>query len=188
MTKQKAPNRERIVEAANRLFYEKGYNQTSFSDIANAIDISKGNMTYHFRSKDELLHAVLVHRIGEIEAEIQEWKEACPDPVDRLKRFVKMLLNEADNLVRYGCPMGSLNVELGKDQRNLQKESRQMFDLFRQWLDEAFRQMGHEDHHQKSNHLLSMAQGAALMAYVYSDKELLDDECRYMIEWIDEMR
>jgi AcrR family transcriptional regulator len=188
MTKQKAHNRERIIEIANRLFYEKGYNQTSFADVANEIDISKGNMTYHFRSKNELLNAVIDHRMDEIKENLQQWNKEYPEPVNRLKRFVKILLNESDNLVRYGCPMGSLNVELGKSQRDLQEKSKQMFELFKQWLDEAFKQIGCNEYNKKSNHLLSMAQGAALMAYVYSDRELLEAECEHMVEWIESMK
>ncbi len=187
MNKSKPSNRKRIVELANRLFYEQGYNQTSFSDIAERLHISKGNMTYHFHSKDELLHAVIEYRMEQIRETLRDWKEQYPEPLDRLKRFVTMLLNEADDLVDCGCPMGSLNAELGKTQRNIQKESRQMFDLFRQWLDEAFAQLGYKDFGKKSMHLLSMAQGAALMSYVYADPEIIDVECQYIIEWLDSM-
>ncbi|MFC1772901.1 helix-turn-helix domain-containing protein [Pseudomonadota bacterium] len=38
--------RERIVGAANRLFYERGFNRTAFSDIADAADIPRGNFYY----------------------------------------------------------------------------------------------------------------------------------------------
>lgn len=185
MVKQKKYNRERVVEAANRLFYEKGYNQTSFADVANELKISKGNITYHFRAKNELLYAVIDYRIHHIKANLSQWSKKYPDPSARLKRFVKMLLIEADTLVRYGCPMGSLNVELGKGQQELQEKSRQMFDLFKQWLNESFKQKGCSDNYNKSNHLLSMAQGAVLMAHTYSDQTLLEKECEYMIDWID---
>ena len=96
-----------------------------------------------------------------------------------------MLLNEEADLVRYGCPLGSLNMELGKDQRDLQKRSRDMFDLFQQWLEKAFKQMRRKDSKSLSTHLLTMAQGAALMTYVYSDGELLKAECNKMNEWIE---
>ena len=36
-------NRQRIVEAADRLFYVRGYNQTSFSDISDATGLPRGN-------------------------------------------------------------------------------------------------------------------------------------------------
>ncbi|HSX63230.1 MAG TPA: helix-turn-helix domain-containing protein, partial [Pseudoxanthomonas sp.] len=49
--------RDHIVEAADQLFYQQGYERTSFSDIAEAVQISRGNFYYHFKSKDEILDA-----------------------------------------------------------------------------------------------------------------------------------
>ena len=46
--------RDQIVEAADRLFYRQGYEHTSFADIADAVQISRGNFYYHFKSKDEI--------------------------------------------------------------------------------------------------------------------------------------
>jgi AcrR family transcriptional regulator len=37
------PTREYIIEAADQLFYQRGYEHTSFSDIADAVQISRGN-------------------------------------------------------------------------------------------------------------------------------------------------
>ena len=47
------PTRDQIVQAADRLFYRQGYEHTSFSDIADAVQISRGNFYYHFKTKDE---------------------------------------------------------------------------------------------------------------------------------------
>lgn len=47
--------RERILEACRRLFNEKGYATTSLADIAASVGISKGNLTYHFPTKYELV-------------------------------------------------------------------------------------------------------------------------------------
>ena len=183
--KRNKDNKEKIIDTANIMFYKNGYNQTSISDVANMIGISKGNMTYHFHSKNDLLYAVIDKRIIQIEKNLQEWDKKYLEPNDRLKRFVRMLLKESDSLIQFGCPVGSLNVELGKNQRKLQESSLQMLELFRNWLVNTFKKMNHSDCYRKSNHLLSMAQGAALMAYVYSDKDLLESECKYMFEWID---
>ena len=185
MAEQKQQSRERIVEAANRLFYIKGYNQTSFAHVADEVGISKGNLHYHFRSKDDLLDAIIAFRISIIKVNLAKWDQEYPDGKDKLRRFVQMLLNEEADLVRYGCPLGSLNMELGKDQRDLQKRSRDMFDLFQQWLEKALKQMGHKDSKSLSMRLLTMAQGAALMTYIYSDGELLKAECKKMSEWIE---
>jgi len=185
MTEHKQDSRGRIVEAANRLFYIKGYNQASFADVADEVGISKGNLHYHFRSKDDLLDAVIVLRTKVIEQNLARWDEQYSNPKDKLKRFVQMLLMEEDGIARYGCPLGSLNMELGKSQRELRDRSREMFDLFQRWLEKAFKQMGYKNSLSLSNHLLSMAQGAALMTFVYADGQLLKDECDRIHEWIE---
>jgi len=47
--------RERILEAARRLFNEKGYAATTVAEIAASIGISQGNLTYHFPTKRDLV-------------------------------------------------------------------------------------------------------------------------------------
>ena len=93
MAEHKQPNRERIVAAANRLFYEKGYNPTSFADVADELGISKGNLHYHFRSKNDLLDAVIALRIEFIKDLLVRWEEEYPDGRDRLKRYARIMLN-----------------------------------------------------------------------------------------------
>jgi len=45
---------DKILEASRRLFNEKGYAATSLSEIAAAVGISQGNLTYHFPAKSDL--------------------------------------------------------------------------------------------------------------------------------------
>ena len=182
-----ASSRERILECANRLFYTKGYNQTSFADIAQSVGITKGNLHYHYSSKEQLLEAVINYRLDMINRQFLQWNQQYPEAKAKLHRFVQMLLNEKSDLVRYGCPMGSLNVELGKHQRELQQKSRKMFDLFQHWLEQTFRQMGKQNCKSLSRHLLAMAQGAVLMAYVYDNQALLNSECKNIRQWIDSL-
>lgn len=185
MTRKGQISRDRIIEAANRLIYIKGFNQTSFADVANEVGITKGNLHYHFKSKDEVLDAIVEHRLQGIHQQLSDWDTAYPEVRDRLNRFVQMLVNEEQDLIRYGCPMGTLNVELGKNQLAQRDRSREMFDMFRVWLDKAFKQAGRKDHQQLSQHLLAMAQGAVLMGYVYNDPEFLKNEIKLIKEWLD---
>ncbi|MDH5445682.1 MAG: TetR/AcrR family transcriptional regulator [Gammaproteobacteria bacterium] len=187
MTRKGQISRERIIEAANRLIYIKGFNQTSFADVANEIGITKGNLHYHFKSKDEVLDAIVEYRLQGIRMLLSDWDNEFPDAKDRLHRFVQMLVNEEQELIRYGCPMGSLNVELGKTQLTQRDRSREMFDMFTNWLDNTFKQLGNKDHRKLSQHLLAMAQGAVLMSYVYSDADLLRNEITLIRKWIDDV-
>lgn len=187
MTQKGKISQERIVEAANNLFYTKGYNLTSFADIAAAVGITKGNLHYHFKSKDELLSAVIDHRLESIGDNLAQWEKEFPEPRARLKRFVQMILNEQNNIVRYGCPIGSLNVELGKCQLPQKDKSRQMFDIFINWLEQNFRELGYKNSNALSKHLITMAQGIAVMSYAYTDARLLENECQFIEEWIDSL-
>jgi AcrR family transcriptional regulator len=187
MTQRGKISRDRIIEAANRLIYTKGYNQTSFADVAEAVGITKGNLHYHFRSKEELLDAVIAYRIDVIMNTLEQWDEQIHDTKGKLKRFVQILRNDASDIMRYGCPMGSLNVELGKCQLTLQSRTREMFDLFQAWLEKTIKQLNRKDSKSLSLHLLAMAQGAALISYVYSDDKILKNECMRIESWIDSL-
>lgn len=60
-----------LLDAAARLFAERGYSATSMRDIAQAVEMLPGSLYYRFASKEELLVAVYeagVHALGEIAA------------------------------------------------------------------------------------------------------------------------
>lgn len=48
-----------ILDTARRLFTEKGFHDTSMRDIAAALNISVGNLTYHFKKKEDLIEAII---------------------------------------------------------------------------------------------------------------------------------
>lgn len=61
MARNKYPEitEERILEAAERLFLEKGFEQTTIQDIVDALgDLTKGAVYHHFKSKEEIMDAV----------------------------------------------------------------------------------------------------------------------------------
>lgn len=56
--------KKEILDAANELFITKGYDATSVTDIKKKVGVTKGNLYYHFTSKEEILDA-LIDRIGD---------------------------------------------------------------------------------------------------------------------------
>lgn len=176
--------RQQIVEAANRLFYHRGYNQTSFTDIAETAGVPRGNFYYYFKSKDDILGAVIDARAERIRAMLAEWDAADRDPRRRLKRFAEMIRNSEKDLMRYGCPMGSLNIELGKAQPALKAKAKKMFDLFRDWLTAQFAALGHEDASGEALRLLGRAQGMAVLAQVYGDRDYLRSQIAELEAWM----
>jgi AcrR family transcriptional regulator len=59
MARSSEATRQRILVAAYRLFYKSGFSRVSVDEIAELAGITKRSLYYHFKSKDELLTAVL---------------------------------------------------------------------------------------------------------------------------------
>jgi AcrR family transcriptional regulator len=179
-------NRNRIIEAANTLFYHRGYNQTSFHEIADATGIPKGNFYYYFRSKDELLKAVIDERVARIERMLAEWDGQSADPRARLARFVQMLVGNCDELVRYGCPLGSLNAELGKTQPALKIQAQKLFDVLLAWIARQLEALGFKEARARALALTltARAQGITLMSNVYENDDFLREEAAGLERWI----
>ena len=64
IVKEAEVRRMEILEAANRLFGEKGFDGTSTAEIFDAVGIARGTLYYHFKSKEDILDA-LIDRYGE---------------------------------------------------------------------------------------------------------------------------
>ncbi|MHB8415580.1 MAG: TetR/AcrR family transcriptional regulator [Acidiferrobacteraceae bacterium] len=178
--------RTRILESADQLFYRRGYGGTSFSDIVDAVGIYRGNIYHYFKSKEAILQAVLEKRVEETEALLKRWDAHYDDPRDRLGQFVRLSVDNGGDLVRYGCFAGTLNSELAKDQRDLQRFARPLLDLFRDWLAARFSDLGRgQEARSLALHLLGRVQGISVVAHAYQDIRSLEYEVHRLEVWID---
>ncbi len=188
MASKSERTQQRIINAANQLFYKKGYNRTSFTDVVEEAEVPRGNIYYYFKSKDEMLQAVIKSRLETTETMLGEWSKTIPKPLDRLERFVKIMYDSTPALLRSGCPMGSLNIELAKDQPELSVESKKLFNLFRQWLGTQFVAMGYPDEAQElAMQLLARGQGIIVMAQVYQDPGFLERGTKEINLWLENL-
>jgi AcrR family transcriptional regulator len=64
--------RQQILETAQRLFTELGYDATSLQMIADEMGLTKAAVYYHFRAKDEILHAAMLPGIQRLKALLDE--------------------------------------------------------------------------------------------------------------------
>ena len=181
-------NRQHIIDTADNLFYRQGFDHTSFSDIADAAGIARGNFYYYFKTKDDLLAAVLNSRAEAIKGMLSGWDEQMPDPRQRLTRYVEILTNSQHEIKEFGCPMGSLCTELAKLRHALQFNANDMFEIFRHWLVEQFSLLGRADEaNQLALHLIARAQGIALVANTYQDADFLKREAMELSRWIEQL-
>ena len=179
------PTRDQIVQAADRLFYRQGYEHTSFSDIADAVQISRGNFYYHFKSKDEILDAVIGARLASTRKMLEQWEIEGNRPEDRIRSFIHILIANRADIKRYGCPVGTLCSELAKLGHASKAEANQLLTLFRTWLRRQFTLLGREaDADALAMHLLARSQGVATLANTFHDEKFIRQEVKQMCDWL----
>jgi len=82
--------RMELILAAEKLFKEKGFEDTSVSDITDAVGVSHGTFFYYFESKNEILKAVINYYVGQ-DKELLE-KFAFDDSMSAVKK-IQMILD-----------------------------------------------------------------------------------------------
>ncbi|MEQ8398347.1 TetR/AcrR family transcriptional regulator [Thalassobaculum sp.] len=178
--------RDHIVEAADALFYRQGYEHTSFADIAGAVRISRGNFYYHFKSKDEILDAVIGARLSNTRRMLEQWESEGAGPADRIRSFIRILIVNGPDIQRYGCPVGTLSTELAKLNHASHAEANSLFTLFRTWLGRQFAELGRaEDADALAMHLLARSQGVATLSSAFRDEAFVQHEVQQMCDWLD---
>jgi AcrR family transcriptional regulator len=182
---QQTSTREEIVEAADGLFYRQGFDHTSFADIAEVVRISRGNFYYHFKTKDEILDAVIARRLAQTEAMLARWEAEGETPQERIGSFICILLTNKTDIKKYGCPVGTLTGELAKLNHAAQGEAKGLFTLFRTWLKRQFELLGRgKDADMLALHLLARSQGVATLAAAFHDETFIRREVQVMCDWV----
>jgi TetR/AcrR family transcriptional repressor of nem operon len=177
--------RDHIVEAADQLFYRSGYEHTSFSDIADLVQISRGNFYYHFKTKDEILDAVIDARLAKTRSMLEQWEREASAPADRIRSFIHILIANRADIKRHGCPVGTLCTELAKLDHASQAEANKLFTLFRTWLSRQFALLDRDsDADVLAMHLLARSQGVATLANAFHDETFIRREVEYMCDWL----
>ena len=186
---ERSGKRERLVEAAARCFYEQGVERTTLADIASAADVPLGNVYYYFKTKDELVTAVVDDQVGMIE-ETTRGLERHRTPAARLKALVGVLVAQAETIAQYGCPQGTLCTELHKQGAGSNVgsvESRRLVQASVAWAEQQFKEMGRRDARDLALQMIGSYQGAAVLTQAFGDPSVLRKEARRVDRWIDSL-
>lgn len=84
--------RPQILDAAKRLFIEKGYYGLAMRQIAEALGVSKAALYYHFKDKEELLLAILDSYLDDIERGLVQIEAQHVGARARISALVEMIL------------------------------------------------------------------------------------------------
>ena len=112
-----------ILNAAKALFIAKGYHGVSMQDIADAVGISKGNLTYHFSKKETIMEA-LISRNGERKhpatpTTLQELDDIFLDMQQAIESNAYYFLHHAE--------LSQLSSKISELQAEAYRESKELF-------------------------------------------------------------
>ena len=101
-TKKKTKKQQAIVEAAIKLFAEKGYANTSTAEIAKVAEVSEGTIFKHYRTKDHLLLSVMLPFIKENFPSLAQevLKETLTEQTRTFEEFLKGFLRNRVDFVK----------------------------------------------------------------------------------------
>lgn len=109
----RAGTADRIVAAAERLFYSQGIARVSLDAVAEKAGVTKRTLYYHFRSKDDLTAAYLARRDQPNLALFEKWfREAEGSAADRTRAIFANLARSAQHPKWKGCGFLRTSVEL----------------------------------------------------------------------------
>ena len=98
VVKEAEERKNEILDVAERLFGTKGFDGTSTTDMLNEIGIARGTLYYHFKSKEDILDAMIERMTGSLVAKASEIVENKDVPVLQRLTLMMMALNVNNDL------------------------------------------------------------------------------------------
>ena len=178
--------RARLIEAADTLIYENTFNLTTLAHIAQRAEVPLGNVYYYFKTKDEILKAVLQNRLIHFQTKMKEW-DLLSNPRLRIDTYLKENISLKDNFAKFGCNVGSLCQELAKESGQISSIAAQFLNISLNWLEEQFKFLGYKESATLAEHLLSCVQGTALLMCSFKNPELAEQQVLTLNNWLNKL-
>ncbi len=173
--------RTRIVVAAMELFWEKGYQSTSVADLLQRAGIHSGSLYHFFPGKQDVLLAVLDLYHGGIDEMLLApvWQDVA-DPIERVFALLakyRELIVQTD--CTYGCPIGSLALELHEPDPPVRTRLAANFTAWvdaieRCLVDAGARLPPDVDRRALAGFVLTTMEGGVMLARTYRDVAMFD--------------
>ena len=83
---------QKIIQAATKVFAQKGFYNSKVSDVAKEAKVADGTIYLYFKNKDDLLISIFENSMDTFTGEIQKIVEGVSDPFEKLRLFIKLHL------------------------------------------------------------------------------------------------
>jgi AcrR family transcriptional regulator len=168
--------RQRIVEAARDLFWEKGYTATGLAELLQRAGANSGSFYHFFESKDAVLRTVLETYEDLLDPQIvQPVFDKHTTPVERifalLDSYRERLLSTN---CQYGCPIGRLALELDPENAPAHERIARNFTAWRKAVESCVRDAGIEHPQDVAAFVLTVMEGGVMQSRAYASIEPFD--------------
>ena len=177
--------RDRLVAAASDLVHRQGVERTTLADIAQVADVRLGNVYYYFKTKDDILAAVMQARVDQLEATFAALERGHRSPKARLTALVRVVAGQAGSVARFGCPYGTLCSELVKRADGVEPLAARLMQVLTGWVEQQFRAMGRRDARDLAVEFVAAYQGGAVLTSALGQPELMTRHARRLERWLD---
>jgi len=168
--------RQRIVEAARALFWEKGYTATGLAELLQRAGANSGSFYHFFESKDDVLRTVLETYEDLLDPHvIQPAFDKHKAPVERI---FALLDSYRDRLLstncQYGCPLGRLALELDPENAPAHERIARNFTAWRGAVEKCAREAGIANPRDVAAFVLTVMEGGVMQSRAYGSIEPFD--------------
>ncbi len=99
--REKEIRREGIIDAAEEIFLSSGFSNTTMEQIAEKAELGKGTLYLHFKSKEELLLAVYLKNLEQVERIFLEAMEQQETGIDKIRVLSRMTIEAMGSFRKY---------------------------------------------------------------------------------------
>ncbi|HEV7628049.1 MAG TPA: TetR/AcrR family transcriptional regulator, partial [Streptomyces sp.] len=165
-TSQRPPARERLLEAATRVFYGEGIRTTPVDRVIVEAGVTRATFYRHFKSKEELVVAYVEARDQDFRAQIEAAADGVDDPRDLLSVFVDGIAAEVCQPGFRGCPFINAAAEYADPEHPV----RRAVGVYRAWfhgvLVDALAGTSHPEPESGAHTLALLRDGAMVAGYL----------------------
>lgn len=196
LTDKAQKTRERILEAAARLFYQHGYNATGVEKVIKEAGVNKGNFYYYFKSKEELGVETLRWQQRNFAGQLLSNVSLGDDsPLQRLfdtLEGVKQIVSSgsAECPLR-GCYYANFSLELSTASAPIRLELVKAFDRMRNYFTDliakaqAAGEVGkHIDPNVAAGMMLSLLEGAIIVSKAAQNTQEIDNALAFVRDYL----
>ncbi len=179
--------RDRLIQTAMQLFWEKGYGSTSVADVLHAAGVNSGSLYHFFPGKQDLLLAVLdAYRAGIDQMLLAPAWKGVDDPIERVFALLaRYRLGIVQTDCIYACPIGSLALEIHEPDPPVR---RALAANFKAWTDAVevclvaagLRLPRTLDRRELARFVLTAMEGGVMQARTHRDPAYFDSSVRQL--------